>query len=176
MIQVQKQNIEEKFYLDALTQECMPHPIRNPRTIIITGITIRPNPILLLNPGEIKIAIFSINLAINGSFPLAESSDIYNTNPRTAPTYAPHILKGLKLFFAISFHKIFNYKYFSFLNNNSKNSNRENLNFASQLFSNEKSDIISVKRKTLWSFPKSATPTSFNLDIKLNLAFCLPTL
>ena len=44
--------------------------------------------------------------------------------------------------------------------------NRENLNFPTELFSNEKSDIISVKRKTLWSFPKSATPTSFNQDIK----------
>ena len=43
--------------------------------------------------------------------------------------------------------------------------NRENLNFPTELFSAEKSDIISVKRKTLRSFPKSATPTSFNLDI-----------
>ena len=52
-----------------------------------------------------------------------------------------------------------------------KMSNRKFPNFPTELFSNEKSDIISVKRKTLRSFPKSATPTSFNLDIMRNLNF-----
>jgi len=48
----------------------------------------------------------------------------------------------------------------SFLNNNSKNSNRENLNFASQLFSDEKSDIICVKEFAYGSpkfFPSEKT-------------------
>ena len=35
-------------------------------------------------------------------------------------------------------------------------------------------NIILVKRKTLLSFPKSATPTSFNLDIISNLKKCPP--
>ena len=97
----------------------------------------------------------------------------YNINLSLVPSYFP-LIRILCDFFPSHNETIRKhlYKNLSFLNNNSKNSNRENLNFASQLFSDEKSDIISVKRKTLRSFPKSATPTSFNLNIKRNFGFC----
>lgn len=43
-----------------------------------------------------------------------------------------------------------------------------NLLWLTPTFSYGKRNIISVKRKTLRSFPKSPTATSFNLDIKSN--------
>lgn len=83
-----------------------------------------------------------------------------NTIPTIAPTHNPR-----NQCLAIPILKKRLFKYFSFLN---KYSNRENLNFASQLFSDEKSDIISVKRKTLRSFPKSPTATSHHANIMFN--------
>ena len=48
-----------------------------------------------------------------------------------------------------------------------------NFTLPSATFSYGKRNIISVKRKIQYSlyFPKSATPTSFNLDIMRNLNF-----
>jgi hypothetical protein len=69
------------------------------------------------------------------------------------------------------------FKYFSILNINSKMSNRKTPNFATQLFSDEKRDLICVKEKkqSLLFFPKffATQKTFLNANIKLNSGGCL---
>ena len=176
MIQeVQKQNHQEKFYLDALTMECMPHPIRNPTTPI-------PRVIKILNGSINSPASFIPIIEERATFKLIKNFPSLdkktNTKPtkktaikaNTNPTQAPHILKGLKLFFAILTQKITTYINLLFLN---KYSNRENLNFANAIFCYAENDIICVKEFAKYSFfsPKffATQKTFLNANIMPNL-------